>query len=735
MSSDTIKLDGCTAEPLMHYLKSLGVLRLIGEQLEPDACGSWKDGIFEIKGVQGRKQLVNFFIEHYSPSPVITPWNNASGFYKGGPTDLIESFSESSSRRFEPYRSAIEGAKALIERLGIDKNPGSGEKQALIKGIRSNLNEQVVDWVDTLGVLAGEKLSFAPLLGTGGNDGRLEFAVNFMQHLLRVLPLDDKPGPSAIYDNSRAWLLASLFNEGSPELVKASSGQFNPGGVGGPNATQGMEGSPMVNPWDYILMIEGSHLLAGSVACRNGQNSRRKAAFPFTVRPSPAGWNTIAETDIKDARYELWMPLWEKPASYKEVAHLMREGRAQVGKRPAVTGSDFARAAAALGVDRGLDSFSRFAFYKRSGKAYLASPLGRIPVIYRPNIDLLEEADQWLERIRRMSRDDNTPASLKRAYRSAENAIFAFCRRGRPEELQEFLIALSEANTVIGKSKILQNSVAPLQGLSLRWLNAANDKSSEYYLARAAASLYGLPSEKGNLQPIRANLEPVKREQPGRYAWAPDSNTCVWTGENLARNLAAVLARRCLESARLGLTGLAPVGGLYDASLGDVACFIEGKTDDRKLAALLRAFAILRWPYNDTNAHPGKQQPPAPPELHRLYAFCKLFFHHRPLPLGAEQREHAKTVRPYQEMLTKLKQGRGEQALGFAVNKLLAGGLSPLGSGGGRNRRIPAVRAGNETARRTAAALLFPIESLQPLMDLVLRKKYSYETTVTTKED
>jgi len=45
------------------------------------------------------------------------------------------------------------------------------------------------------------------------------------------------------------------------------------------------------------------------------------------------------------------------------------------------------------------------------------------------------------------------------------------------------------------------------------------------------------------------------------------------------------------------------------------------------------------------------------------------------------------------------------------------------------------VEASGETARRTAAALLFPVEGLEPLMGLVLRKTFSFEAAANIKED
>ena len=40
-----IALKGCTPEPLMSYLKTLGVFRLVAEQADPDARLYWSDGV------------------------------------------------------------------------------------------------------------------------------------------------------------------------------------------------------------------------------------------------------------------------------------------------------------------------------------------------------------------------------------------------------------------------------------------------------------------------------------------------------------------------------------------------------------------------------------------------------------------------------------------------------------------------------------------------------------------
>lgn len=44
-----VELTGCTPEPLMNYLKALGVLRLVSEQADPEARGYWRGDRFVLE--------------------------------------------------------------------------------------------------------------------------------------------------------------------------------------------------------------------------------------------------------------------------------------------------------------------------------------------------------------------------------------------------------------------------------------------------------------------------------------------------------------------------------------------------------------------------------------------------------------------------------------------------------------------------------------------------------------
>ncbi len=55
--SDRLPLLGCTPEPLMNYLKALGVFRLVAEKPDPDAKLSWHSGVACLHSTLTRNDL------------------------------------------------------------------------------------------------------------------------------------------------------------------------------------------------------------------------------------------------------------------------------------------------------------------------------------------------------------------------------------------------------------------------------------------------------------------------------------------------------------------------------------------------------------------------------------------------------------------------------------------------------------------------------------------------------
>ena len=74
-------------------------------------------------------------------------------------------------------------------------------------------------------------------------------------------------------------LLAGAETE---QLADAPVGQFDPAGAGGPGSSSSVPRASLVNPWGYVLLVEGALLFAASAARRN-QLAAGRAAMPFTV--------------------------------------------------------------------------------------------------------------------------------------------------------------------------------------------------------------------------------------------------------------------------------------------------------------------------------------------------------------------------------------------------------------------------------------------------------------------
>ena len=105
MTND-ILLMGCQPEPLASYLKGLAVLRLVSEQKDHAARGLWSDEGFVLKTRLNEKELLDFFVDDYAPTPLVSPWNFGSGFYeKDNKTGIEEEESQKRQHHVSSYTS------------------------------------------------------------------------------------------------------------------------------------------------------------------------------------------------------------------------------------------------------------------------------------------------------------------------------------------------------------------------------------------------------------------------------------------------------------------------------------------------------------------------------------------------------------------------------------------------------------------------------------------------------
>jgi CRISPR-associated protein Csx17 len=689
-------LSGCAPVPLAGYLKAIGIMRLLADQADRDIRGAWRDERFILHAALDNNQLLRFFIEHYRPTPVIAPWNSGSGFWPKDNSEGLEALLASDDPRLADYRAAILMCRDLVRHAGIAEAPKDQRKAAFVTALRGKLSDKACQWLDGALALTNDGLRYPPILGTGGNDGRLDFSNNFMQRIAALAGMDAA--------RSTDLLRATLFATPCFGLEQGAVGQFSPGTAGGANSTTGFESDARVNPWDFVLTIEGALSFAAAATRRHAQDRFAALSFPFTTRMVGAGSGVTSLSDESDARHEFWAPLWSRPCGYGELQSLLSEGRAVLNGGPVRDGLDFARAVSQLGVSRGISGFARHAFLMRAGKAYFATPLGRTQVREQGNqaASLIAELDarNWLARARNIFHDRKAPASLTQLGRHLDEALFYLASAGSPDAVQQVLIALGRIARQTGRQPKLRAMLAPPPRLSAGWAAAARDSSGEFTLALALASLDAVASD-GSSMPFRCHLVPIE-VSGSRDQWADTTLAkaqAVWTGRDLTRDMAAILERRLLETQNRNFVDSLknaelPLRGRCTTPLAGVMEFLAaGELDDDRIAALA---AGLAWT-KPSPATSGAAISSAPMPF--AYAAIKPLFK----PGGIGPNAGSMRLIDPRGLIRLLMAGHAMRAVAEAQRLARGAGLSAAFARSGPS--------GFHRPQRLAAALLFPITS------------------------
>jgi CRISPR-associated protein Csx17 len=717
----THNLTGCAAIPLAHYLKALGILRLVSEGADPQAQGWWAGSVFHLRTNLNEANLCRFFLEEYRPTPLVGPWGARSGFFSGGSEKsarkALSEIESSELPRLQLFGLAIGVVRQVLSNLRLSEKADTPEdKRRLMMQCRAALPDELLPWLDATYMLLDTETKYPPLLGTGGNEGSGSYMSGFAQQVVSVIVHRD-------WDHA---LRPALF--GLPECRLASSqtpGHFSPEAAGGPNAASAGEGSVVTNPWDYLLLLEGTLLFAAACAKRMEQRDAGVLGYPFCVRPAGVGYGSAATSDEENSRAEMWLPLWSRPCTATELSALFCEGRAQVESRPARNGVDFARALAALGTDRGIAEFQRYAFQQRNGLSYFAVPLGRFKVQPQPQVNLLAVIDEWLDGFRRAALSGNAPSAAGRALRRLETAVLELCQQEGPKRLQAVLVALGEAESILAVSAKWRAETfqRPVPLLTPQWLNECDDDTPEFRLAASLAGLYS-----PTVGDLRQHLEPVEIKgrltEPGRRwaDWIQTSNSAcnvVWNQADLEGALIAILRRRSLEAVRQGSrlsdgTLTFPGESRCFVAPGDISAFLRGGIDDDRISALVRGLILLDWAgihlQRTTEQLLRGPQEPLPDALFAMLKLC-----HSPYPIR-------EVSVPFEPAIARLvAAGRLDDATRLASRRLRG------------SRLLPAVGVATRTGpsgRRIAAALVFPLSrsDIQTLAATVLKPQSETRT-------
>lgn len=735
-----ILLKGCRAEPIASYLKALGVLRLLAEQADPTARGSWRANASVLSTHLDRDSLIDFFLRRYRPTPIITPWNAESGFQKGKPKaeKAIEAIESSTDPRLEPYRRTIEAGRRVYERAtSAGWSTGKPKEKALwIEACRSSLPDEALHWFDAVVVLGEDRPDYPPLLGSGGNIGRLDLSTNHMERVRDVLGLEAKS------DKQRTdWLEASLFEAATPRLPKGKISQFDPGQAGENKSDPlGEADVSIVNPWDYVLCLEGALLFASSPARRLGMDGRGRSAIPFTVDVTPVGFQTSEEESSGSA--EIWTPLWERPITLPELERLIGEGRSQWGRRgrrQARTGLDFVRAAASLGVDRGISAFVRHAVVERFGQSKLIVPVGRVEVRAKPEVSVLRDIDGWVNRIR-WARE--RPAAITAALHRLDAAQYEVAVRGGADRLNTVLGALADLEAAVGVATTFRerrNIRRPVPMLAAEsWLRHLDDGTPEFRIAAGFASQRDRRFGRELTQVERARsalatlLRPVELGSAGYgLAWTGRAPTAPGLGVRplvdvlLDAHRGRVLAALAMRNERGDREG----PGLRSAfeegrwcRVSDVARFVAGELDDERIGRLMRGLLLLDW-MSAPKAIEADREEPSPSVPPPAWMLLVPFFLGRTLRVadGLEVE-----LDPEPSWVWMLGAGRVAEVVSRALLRLRMARLEPL--------VLDAAAVGRSAdGKRLAAALLLPLSlsGVRSLLETVAVHRIETERSPT----
>jgi CRISPR-associated protein Csx17 len=438
-------------------------------------------------------------------------------------------------------------------------------------------------------------LAFNPLLGTGGNAGRRDFAKGWKE---AVDSLQKPPKGVNKQGQLRAWLLGNpvswlLAGLGAGSWFSSANKLYNSG-------QQPYREEPL-SPWAMAIACEGLPFFAGAPSRRLGARARAQGAFPFICQPAAP----TAPGEAGRDRGEVWAPLWDRPMTLPEVRALFQRGRAEVRGRGANTPAAFAAAIVRRGVDAGISSFLRFSLGRTTSENTFEPRFeGSIPVrggnsqevIFRAQSDAVERILALVEKL---------PADRKQGSRwrfvglrgPVEAALIRLAQTpDEPEAVRALLDATASALDKVDRNRSFREKGISWQPLPLDYLPALFGDEEPALEARLALALVSSFPRSCPFTLYRFGVE----WQHNRFRHpTPPPPRWVWGPGELSRNLVRVLSRRTLDweedGKKMATTTEEPVRDLFPTSCWDVSQWLHGNVDEYQVERWLWRLALFDW--------------------------------------------------------------------------------------------------------------------------------------------
>ncbi|MDY0067510.1 MAG: type I-U CRISPR-associated protein Csx17 [Steroidobacteraceae bacterium] len=589
-----IPLPGLSPDSLGNYLASLGLLRVLSRKW-PSTRVAWRDEVLQVVG--GPSTLGELLDELVRVA--------------GTQAEM-----DARKREWTQYDKAWSG----------EQKKGTKAKSGAPLALWQAQAEEAYLELFAAHAVPHARVSFNPLLGSGGNAGRRDFSTGWKQAVdaLAVAPKAGKGRgktkaarsgePVSAPDVRRSELSAFLLGQPLTWLLeKLAAGSWFSEATKLYNSGQSPAREGQISPWAMVLACEGLALLVGGASRRLGARTRAVGAFPFVTQP------VAPEAAGEAGRIlgEIWTPLWSRPMTLAEAQTLFSRGRAELRGRGAVTPAAFATAIRKRGVDAGISEFRRFTL-GRTTSANTFEPRLEARFSLDTSADAMNAAaSRVLECVTALIEQRGFPRDRKVGQRwrfeglrgPIEAALLDVAADpNRSESSIALLDTIVAALDRIDRNRSFREGKVRWEPLPLEWLPSLFADEQPEAEARLALSLASAFPAALPFAAFRFGVE-WAREKNGKYeydwgtkpAWFEHTKVpparWVWGPGELARVLSYVLSRKLLEEARLdgGHAKRSPGRSPLPATAAQVQQWLAGELDEQVLAAWLSRLALFDW--------------------------------------------------------------------------------------------------------------------------------------------
>jgi CRISPR-associated protein Csx17 len=608
-----LHLKGCRHDILGHYLKAIGLLRVLAKctdqvHRDPDAEGWWdiEQACFCLLSDKypTMEKLAEYFAKHYRPTPLAAGWN--------GDVGLDEKTAKALGIESERNLAISYSKRVVTGKLEGKLPQGKLSTRQAFAAFRDTSEQFLADCIDAIS---------APQYSYGGNNplwlnkataGRAHVLRTHWENVSKLEKLRTQKDLAAFVS-----LVTSSLKGQSP-ITKPQMGK------GAPFFSDAIKSYNVGSNWieekfpfnalDYVLAVEGAFAMRGTVARTLGANTRKFAAFPFVFDTGDDLVNKDGET--KQTAAALWLPIWNRRTTFQELASFIGDAQARLPGKEVRFSAEFSRALYSQGVDAGFSGWQEFRFKQLITDVpwittghYVDTHRRKEATVLNKALTPLDEShflDQFAWRGGKA--DSRSPhrvgAAINATMETAAleptphhclallESIFSACRQ----------MCVSESF----RKKLSDGRASFFQALPMEEWNTLLDpleNQAEFRIARSLASITGLQRQgdgktQSAAQPMLGSLLPLKRGRSGWFLPGRGDRTQqdVWTSADLTYDLAAVLRRRYVDSLKDEQPALRAVHG---AKLDDVLTFLRGGLDDRLIARWTEAMSLIGWHFGN----------------------------------------------------------------------------------------------------------------------------------------